>query len=147
MSWFPVNIRPIRPGLAIAGALFAGGFACNSSATDAALTTNSGIYSTEQAERGKQAYAANCAMCHGTALTGQGAPALAGPFWTAWNRRTLDELYLLTQGSMPQQAPESLPPQDYTDILAYMLQVGGYPAGSQPLRAETAAAIRIEPRS
>jgi len=110
------------------------------------MTVNAGVFSPAQAERGRLAYQAHCAACHGETLTGEGAPALAGPFWTAWSGRSLDELYLLVQGSMPQQAPESLPPETYADIIAYMLRIGGYPSGSQPLPADEAeiAAIRIE---
>lgn len=112
-----------------------------------ARTTNSGIFDAPQAERGKQAYAAHCASCHGASLKGEGAPTLAGPFWTSWQNQPLGDLLSLIKSSMPQQAPESLPHNLYEDILAYMLQVGGYPFGSQPLPASEAeiAAIMIEP--
>lgn len=113
-----------------------------------ARSVNDGVYDQAQAGRGRDAYRTHCAACHGASLTGEGAPALAGPFWSSWNRRSLDELYLLVQGSMPQQAPESLPAATYADILAYMLQAGGYPDGPHPLPADEAAmaAIRIEIR-
>lgn len=128
--------------LAVAAAMFAAGAAISghrAQAADTPRTTANGLYTAAQSARGKAAYAQHCASCHGEALGGQMAPTLTGAFWTAWQGRTMGELYGIVQGSMPQQAPASLPASDYADIVAYMLQAGGYPAGTAELPADETA--------
>jgi hypothetical protein len=39
---------------------------------------------------------------------------------------------------MPLDAPDSLTAEEYVDILAYILQENGFPAGPQDLRADAA---------
>jgi hypothetical protein len=48
---------------------------------------------------------------------------------------------------MPANAPGSLSKTQYLDILAYILEVNGYPAGSQQLTADDQKLnqIKIEP--
>lgn len=105
-------------------------------------------YTAAQAERGRIAYAEHCASCHGPTMGGGAAPTLTGAFWSSWNGRTLGELFTLTRNSMPADAPASLADGDYADLLAYMLQKGGYPAGGAalPASAESLAARKIEPQ-
>jgi len=96
-------------------------------------------YTKAQAERGRIAYVEHCANCHGATLGGGAAPTLTGAFWSSWNGRTLGEMFTLTRNSMPADAPASLSDQDYADILAYMLQKGGYPSGTAALPASAAS--------
>jgi mono/diheme cytochrome c family protein len=111
-----------------------------------AATVNDGAYTAEQARRGQAQYAAECARCHGDNLGGGGGgPALSGPFWAAWEGRSVGELYHFTQKSMPADGPAGLSDQAYADILAYMLSVNHYPAGKTelPTNPEALRAVAI----
>ena len=97
-------------------------------------TVTAGVYSGEQAKRGQQVYQAQCVTCHGDTLQGVVGPPLAGDgFLSIWNARPLSELVDKIEKTMPLQAPGSLSRQQATDITAYMLQVGKFPAGQGEL--------------
>ncbi|MGA3185503.1 MAG: cytochrome c [Bryobacteraceae bacterium] len=104
-----------------------------------------GIYSGEQAERGKTAYSKDCASCHGENLEGKGqTPPLAGSDFTAnWNGMSVGELFEKIQDSMPADRPGQLSKERNADILAYMLKVNKFPAGSQELPASADALKNI----
>ena len=97
-----------------------------------------GIYSEAQAQRGSEAYSARCASCHAVDLRGaSNAPGLLGVgFMFLWEGRSVGELYNKMRTEMPSEQPGSLPPQSYADILGLILQVNGFPAGEQELRAD-----------
>lgn len=98
-----------------------------------------GLYAKAQSARGRMAFAEHCAACHGADLGGGAAPTLTGPFWATWRGRSLGELLGLMKGSMPADAPGSLDDGTYADILAFMLETGGYPAGPTDLPASPEA--------
>jgi mono/diheme cytochrome c family protein len=92
-------------------------------------------YTEAQADRGDDAYAENCSGCHGATLGGEGeAPGLIGSgFRTRWFSETALPFFAYISTSMPQQAPGSLEPQTYADIMAYIMQRNGYPGGEAEL--------------
>jgi mono/diheme cytochrome c family protein len=100
-----------------------------------------GIYTEQQATRGGKVYADRCARCHGDLLQGvEAAPALAGPtFYSTWEGEALGALFERMRSSMPQDSPGSLSRAQNADILAYMLRVGGYPAGQSALDGQAGA--------
>src|SRR5262245_28517693 len=52
-----------------------------------------GVFTADQAERGRIAFAQNCAECHNTDLTGgEGKPLTGERFWNDWRESTVDEL-------------------------------------------------------
>ena len=97
-----------------------------------------GVYTAEQAKRGEALYAQNCAACHGNALEGgEMAPPLSGGAFNAnWNGLTMGDLSERVRISMPQNNPGSLSRQQCSDILAFMLSVGSFPAGTMELARE-----------
>jgi len=105
-----------------------------------------GVYSEEQAKRGADVYAEKCAMCHGDSLGGvESAPALTGPaFFANWEGETLNALFDRIRMSMPQDNPGSLSRTQNADIIAHMLRVGGYPAGSTALEGQAGALTAIK---
>jgi len=136
----------IRRWIAISGgmaALVAG--AAITHAQAGGRTVWSGVYTAEQAERGKAAYGAQCASCHGASLTGGDvAPPLSGSaFLNNWNNTSAGDLFERIQTTMPQSAPGTLSGKTVSDIEAYMFQANGFPAGevqlppSQPMMAGT----------
>ncbi len=95
-----------------------------------------------QVASGKTAFNANCAVCHGDTLTNNTyGPPLAGEFFQPnWEGSSAVD-FVAKVHSMPPAAPESLTPEVYADIAAYILSVNGLPAGTEPLTAESAGTI------
>ncbi|MFL6212393.1 MAG: PQQ-binding-like beta-propeller repeat protein [Blastocatellia bacterium] len=117
-----------------------------------AAAPQDGVYTTAQAQRGQALYDKKCASCHGPQLEGGSAAALAGSrFMGKWSRsnHNVDELYFITRTQMPYGAGNTLTPQQYIDIIAYVLKANGYAAGSNDLMAnsETLKRIAIAPQS
>src|SRR5215813_7113564 len=105
-------------------------------ALTASADEGAGWYTRDQAANGHLQYAAKCGVCHGADLKGGGAPELKGPgFVGKWNGKSLEELYTYTRQQMPKGNGDSLPPQDYADIVAYMLSQNGIPSGTIKLAA------------
>jgi alcohol dehydrogenase (cytochrome c) len=111
-------------------------------ACSATTTAAQSAFTAAQAESGRAAYAANCAVCHGADLGGGVSPPLAGEaFLARWRSRTAGELMQLTQFSMPPGTAGLAPEAEYEDIAAYILAVNGAAPGAEPLRASSAVAI------
>lgn len=98
-----------------------------------------GIYTKEQADRGRVLYDGSCAECHGAALEGETSGPLAGPeFLANWARPelTLDDFYYIVRKTMPKENPGTLTREAYTDIVAYILQRNGFPDGEKEFTAD-----------
>ena len=66
----------------------------------------SGVFSAQQASRGKSSYDGVCARCHGVQLTGgaDGGPTLTGgTFLSHWSNDTLASLFVKIRDTMPQE--------------------------------------------
>jgi mono/diheme cytochrome c family protein len=103
---------------------------------DGPRTIWDGVYTKEQASRGRQIYEKSCGQCHSDDLSGggDGEPPLAGViFMSQWNGQTLADLFTRMSESMPYTAPGSLRAQEYLDIVSYILTVNGAPAGAGEL--------------
>jgi mono/diheme cytochrome c family protein len=88
-----------------------------------------GVYTTGQAQRGRTAYEQHCGACHGVALAGRSARALAGDqFLSSWSEDTVSSLFEKIQTTMPPSAATRPGDADYRDIVAYILQANGFPA-------------------
>jgi quinoprotein glucose dehydrogenase len=98
-----------------------------------------GVYTEEQAARGKEVYRGNCITCHGETLAGAGpASPLTGPIFSAnWNGISLGDLLERVRISMPLDRPGTLPRQDYADVLAFVLSANKFPAGKTELAKQT----------
>ena len=100
-----------------------------------------GVFSEAQVRRGKQAYQASCAACHGDNLVSVDpeSPSLTGPrFKVAWVGKTIAEPFELTRKTMPPTSPGSLDNQTNVDIVAFVLEFNGYPTGPTELGADLA---------
>jgi mono/diheme cytochrome c family protein len=95
-----------------------------------------GVYTAAQSERGRSVYLQSCGTCHGETLGGDIGPTLVGPFWAIWEGRTAAELYKVIRTTMPADAPESLKPQEYADLIAYLFSTNKFPAGEKELSAD-----------
>jgi mono/diheme cytochrome c family protein len=93
-----------------------------------------GVYSSGQAIRGQEIYKTQCANCHGNAMEGPVGPPLVGDgFLSAWSARPLANLVDKIEKTMPFNLPATLSRQQSTDLVAYILQVGKFPAGQTEL--------------
>lgn len=105
-------------------------------------TVWSGIYTAEQSARGKAKATAECSACHGANLEGDAAPTLKGnDFIGHWYDAKLGEFAAKVTQTMPATAPGSLKPEEYADVIAYLLELNGFPAGTETLKVEPAAAL------
>ena len=104
-----------------------------------------GVYTAAQAERGRSAYAQSCASCHADDLRGRStAPSLVEEsFAFLWAEMTLGDLFERTRMLMPSDRPGSLPAASYADIIAFIAQKNGFPAGSTELGTDVNALKQI----
>jgi mono/diheme cytochrome c family protein len=101
-----------------------------------------GVYSTGQAARGQQLYKAQCAGCHGNAMEGTSGPPLVGDsFLSNRSAQPLANLVDKIQKTMPFNLPGSLSRSQSTDLAAYLLQAGKFPAGQAELSEAALAQI------
>ncbi|MCY4637830.1 MAG: cytochrome c [Acidobacteria bacterium] len=112
-------------------------------------TVNDGVYTDQQATRGRTAYREQCAACHAADLFGgEMAPGLKGSgFIGGWSGATLWEFADFTNATMPQDAPGRLTARQLNDVIAFILQSNDYPAGEDELAIDLANPgdpIRIE---
>jgi len=99
-----------------------------------AKNASEGVYTKAQADRGLTLYDASCASCH------ELGKFKGAEFANAWTGKPLVDLHTAVV-SMPMDAPGSMKPEEYAEILAYFLSINGYPAGQTEL-AGTEAAIK-----
>jgi S-disulfanyl-L-cysteine oxidoreductase SoxD len=99
-------------------------------------TAKDAVYSDVQARRGQAVYKDRCASCHGATLGGGIAPPLAGDAFIGIWGGPLADIVDKIQNTMPQDDPGKLTRQQSTDIVAYMLQAGKFPAGRADLGAD-----------
>jgi mono/diheme cytochrome c family protein len=97
-----------------------------------------GVYTEQQANRGKTTYKDHCESCHQADLRGfDCSPPLAGPsFYQRWNGLTVADIFFKTADSMPARAPGSLSKLEYADVISYVLKENGLPAGATELPAD-----------
>ena len=134
--------------LAAGGAIVALGAAFSTAvgrAQDRTRTVWDGVYTGDQASRGRDSYEASCSSCHQPSLTGAGeSPALVGsPFMERWREDTVASLFTRVSTLMPFDNPATLTRDAYLDVVAYLLQVNGFPAGTEALAPEGLPHIRI----
>lgn len=89
-----------------------------------------------QIQRGEQVYLQSCQKCHGNELQGLRGPTLRGQeFLARW--ATIGNLHAKISTTMPRSAPASLAPQDYLDVLAFIVNKNGVPLGTRGLGASS----------
>jgi S-disulfanyl-L-cysteine oxidoreductase SoxD len=104
-----------------------------------------GVYTMAQAERGKHVFHSRCAHCHLEDLTGGDGPALVGGnFGRNWGSRHLDRLYTKIREKMPPGEEFLVTDAEKIDIVAFMLNMNGFPAGDKELTRDAAALASIQ---
>lgn len=85
------------------------------------------VFSVAQAERGEARFKVSCSSCH---TPGSFA---GGSFAERWSGQTMAEVFDFVSNAMPENDPGGLKKQDYADVLAFILSVNAYPAGTDEL--------------
>jgi mono/diheme cytochrome c family protein len=98
-------------------------------------STNDGVFTEEQAQRGRAAYSQHCLECHGRNLTGEieNKPLVASEFITNWTGMPVSALFDRIVKTMPGDKPGTLSRARVADILAFILQFNHFPAGKSEL--------------
>jgi mono/diheme cytochrome c family protein len=107
-----------------------------------------GVYSVDQAKRGRATYSEHCLECHGRDLLGdvETRPLTGGEFFSNWDGLPLLTLFERIRNTMPADHPATLSRQQVADIVAFLLQFDGFQAGSDELstKPEILQQIRID---
>lgn len=106
-----------------------------------------GVFTADQAAAGKAIFDGKCASCHGATLAGgDAAPPLAGEtFMGNWAGQSVGDLGTRLHSTMPANDPGSLTYVDTAAVVAYILSVNQFPAGTTALPAnlDTMGSIAI----
>jgi quinoprotein glucose dehydrogenase len=112
-------------------------FACASLARAQEARIWTGVFTDEQANRGKADFAQSCTRCHGQDLAGLTAPSLNGNrFITAWENENLYKLFVKIRDTMPPNFGTILTDEAKLDVMTFLLRTNGYPAGSEELKVD-----------
>jgi cytochrome c5 len=102
-----------------------------------------GVFTAGQAARGKAIFSTACAACHGADLSGVNRPPLKGEvFLNRWMEGGLDALFAHVESMPPNGA--HLGASAYVDVLAFLLEANGFPAGAGELNADAIRNIQVQ---
>lgn len=121
-----------------------GAWACLSLVAMAAQTpaksVKAGVYTAAQADRGQTVFRSKCASCH--------APNRFTDdlFYTSFAGKPLWEMFDVISDTMPEEDPGSLKPEQYVDVMAYLLKLNSFPTGDTelPVGKDGLSAILME---
>ena len=85
-------------------------------------------------------YAGMCRSCHSP------ASHTGATFEKWWRGRTVAVLFGYVSSQMPKNNPGSMNPDEYADVLAYLLKMNAMPSGARELAADSTslATLMIE---
>lgn len=112
-------------------------------APDSAATADSltpaaiGVFTAEQAAKGKDVYLTNCVSCHTP------ADHTGGGFWSDLVGKRVSKFYKYLRENMPQDNAGAISDDDYASVVAYILQLNGLPPGATPLSTDTLKLSKI----
>jgi hypothetical protein len=145
-------LRPrIRRTYAVLLALWVGSLAqTTGGSAPQKTTTNDGVYTKAQADGAKAQFEKVCAACHPFTVAAKKKPKDLPlgdePFFEEWTGRPLSELVNTIVLTMPNDGSAVVSESEALDLVAYMLQQNGFPAGARPLSMETASAVVERPK-
>ena len=94
-------------------------------------STLDGIYTAAQAQRGRRVFENTCSVCHKTEDWQDGL------FLARWEGESVYRFWFFIYETMPDDAPPySLPREQVSDVLTYILQLNGLPSGDGELGSD-----------
>ncbi len=110
-----------------------------------------GVYSKAQADGAKAQFDKLCAECHAftvaTKRKAEDLPLGDEPFFKNWAGKPIAELVSLIVFTMPNDGRAAVDEAEALNLMAYILQQNGFPAGSSPLTKDAAAAVIARPKT
>ena len=97
-----------------------------------------GVFTEAQASSGEATFRRVCAACHDT------GEFSGGRFRLTWVGQSAGDLFDTIATLMPEGDPGSLRPAQYAALVAYLLQLNGYPAGEAALPTSLSALRGLE---
>ena len=90
-------------------------------------SVKSGVYTAAQADRGQALFRSKCASCH--------APNRFTDdlFYTSFAGKPLWEMFDVISDTMPEDNPGGMKPEEYVDVMAYLLKLSNFAAGETEL--------------
>ena len=132
----------VRRGLLLAFLIGSTALAFGQDGQNPSKTVWDGVYKSAQAERGGEIFRTTCSGCHAADAAGGPNPPLRGSvFLGHWAEDNLDALFAKIRKMPPGE--DTLPESTHLDVLAFLLETNGYPAGQSDLRATDLGAIRL----
>ena len=105
--------------------------------TAAATTIWDGVYTSAQADRGQETAQSVCFACHSQS-------EWQNPmFIRVWSGRPIHQMWENLRMTMPYDSPGRLSAQEYADVVAYMLELNGVPAGESELPSDPDGLMQI----
>jgi cytochrome c5 len=101
-----------------------------------------GVYTPAQAKRGEAVYSTSCIGCH-EGRDADGPQLMGKAFLDRWREDTLEPLFTFIRTTMPGNNPGSLDERAYTDVVAFMLEANGLPAGNRELSPGVVGSIQL----
>jgi mono/diheme cytochrome c family protein len=101
-----------------------------------------GVYTPAQAKRGEAVYSTSCIGCH-EGRDADGPQLMGKSFLDRWREDTLEPLFTFIKTTMPGNAPGSLDERTYIDVVAFVLEANGLPAGNRELSADMVGNIQL----
>jgi cytochrome c5 len=105
-------------------------------------TVDQGVYTATQANRGQTVYETQCTTCH-REPGGNAAVIVGERFARSFADATLQSFFNTIKTTMPRSAPGSLTDGEYTDVVAHMLRLNGYPDGMNELGLADLPGIKV----
>lgn len=99
-----------------------------------------GIFTDDQAGRGRTTFDEVCSECHTT------SEFRGRSFQRNWGRRTVYSFFRTVRSTMPDDNPGGLEEQVYLDVVSYILSINGHDGGSAELSPDSPMReVRIAP--
>jgi len=103
-------------------------------------SVKAGVYTAAQADRGQTLFRSKCASCH--------APNRFTDdlFYTSFAGKPLWEMFDVISDTMPEDNPGSMKPEEYVDVMAYLLKLNDFSTGETelPTGKDALSAILME---
>jgi len=103
-------------------------------------SVTAGVYTAAQADAGEALFRTHCASCH--------APNRFTDdlFYISFADKPLWEMFDVISDTMPEDNPASLKPEEYIEVMSYLLKLNAFPAGTTALSTskEALSAIKME---
>lgn len=101
-------------------------------------SVQSGVYTKDQAEAGREIFKQVCMTCH------QAEEFSSAGYMESWSGTTVSDFIGLVRSTMPQDSPGRLKQSEYIAIAAFLLELNGVPSGETEMDGKALKDIKIE---